>query len=117
MRAAQHLDPFNLAKISEARAGARAIDAIDEHGDRAFEARIRGVPFASDPVEETSSDGASWLSWRMSLAPLFCNDCAVTAETAIGTFESGLARRVAVTMISPVVSASSALPVAGDAVS
>ena len=33
--------------------------------------RIRAEPFASVPVEETSSDGASWLSWRMSLAPEF----------------------------------------------
>jgi hypothetical protein len=31
--------------------------------------RIRGEAFASVPVEETSSDGASWLSWRMSVAP------------------------------------------------
>ena len=33
--------------------------------------RILAEPFASEPVEETSSDGASWFSWRMSLAPLY----------------------------------------------
>ncbi len=37
----------------------------------------------------------------MSLAPLFCKACEVMAETAIGTSESGLARRVAVMMIAP----------------
>ena len=82
---------------------------------------MRAVPLASDPVEETSSEGASWLSWRMSLAPLFWSDWLVTADTAIGTEESGLARRVAVMMISPPVSASasalSAACGAGDAAS
>ena len=63
--------------------------------------RMRAEPFASVPVEETSSDGASWLSARMSLAPVFCSDSDVTALTAIGTSERGLARRVAVMMIVP----------------
>jgi hypothetical protein len=63
--------------------------------------RIRAEPLASLPVEETSSEGASWFSCRMSVAPEFCSDCAVTADTAIGTLDSGLARRVAVMMISP----------------
>src|SRR3546814_20000516 len=35
----------------------------------------------------------------MSVAPLFCIACDVTADTAIGTSDSGLARRVAVTMM------------------
>ena len=34
------LDPFDLAKLVQADARARAIDAVDEYGDRAFEARI-----------------------------------------------------------------------------
>src|SRR5215210_4756100 len=40
LRTAQHLDPLDLAQFVEADAAARAIDAVDEHGDRAFEARI-----------------------------------------------------------------------------
>ena len=62
--------------------------------------RIRADALASDPVDDTSSDGASWFNVRMSLAPLFCIACALTADTAIGTSDRGLARRVAVTMIS-----------------
>lgn len=61
--------------------------------------RMRAAPLASVPDEDTSSDGASWFNWRMSEAPLFYMDSAVTAETAMGTSLSGLARRVAVTMI------------------
>ena len=51
----------------------------------------------------------------MSVAPVFCRLSAVIAETAIGTSDSGLARRVAVTTISPgfsLSSAGSAAPVA-----
>ena len=63
--------------------------------------RMRADPFASLPVDDTSSDGASWFSWRMSVAPLFCNDAAETAVTAIGTSDNGLARRVAVMTMVP----------------
>ncbi len=40
LRPAQHFDALDLAQIGEGRAGARAIDAVDEHRDRAFQARI-----------------------------------------------------------------------------
>src|SRR5215210_8393632 len=40
LRTAQHLDPLDLAELVEADAAARAIDAVDEHRDRAFESRI-----------------------------------------------------------------------------
>ena len=40
LRPAQHLDPFDFAQFVEASARARAIDAVDEHRDRAFQARI-----------------------------------------------------------------------------
>ena len=40
LRPAQHFDPLDLAKLVEADARARAIDAVDEHRDRAFEAGI-----------------------------------------------------------------------------
>ena len=40
LRAAQHLDMVDLAKLAKADAGTRAIDAVNEHGDRAFEAGI-----------------------------------------------------------------------------
>ena len=63
--------------------------------------RTRADPFASVPVEETRSDGASWLSWRMSVAPLFCISSAPTAVTAIGTSWRTWRRPCAVTMISP----------------
>ena len=74
--------------------------------------RIRAEPFASEPVEETSSDGATWFSWRMSFAPLFCSVSALTAEIATGTSDSSWARPCAVTTIgasalSSVVSAAS----------
>ena len=48
--------------------------------------RIRAEPLASDPVDDTKSDGATWLSWRMSLAPLLSSVSALTAEIATGTF-------------------------------
>jgi len=63
--------------------------------------RIRALPLASVPVDETRSDGASWLSERMSLAPEFCRLSADTALTAIGTSDSAWLRRVAVMTISP----------------
>ena len=44
--------------------------------------RIRAEPLASEPVEETSSDGATWFSWRMSLAPELDSVSADTADTA-----------------------------------
>ena len=64
--------------------------------------RMRATaPLASDEVDETRSDGDTWLSWRMSLAPEFLSWSPVTAETAIGTSLSAWLRRVAVTTISP----------------
>ena len=62
--------------------------------------RMRGEPFASDPVEDTSSDGASWLSWRMSFAPDRARLSAFTAEIATGTSASTCARPCAVTTMS-----------------
>src|SRR6476646_3170358 len=47
----------------------------------------------------------------MSFAPEFCSVAAETAEMAIGTLATVSARRVAVTMISPALSATSALAV------
>src|ERR1043165_4567980 len=65
--------------------------------------RMRATPApASDDVEDTSSDGASWLSWRMSDAPEYLRFCAVTALTAIGTSERAWLRRVAVMTLPPV---------------
>src|SRR3546814_1216028 len=40
LRAALHLDAVALAQFVEADAGARAVDAVDEDGDRAFEAGL-----------------------------------------------------------------------------
>ncbi len=40
LRAAHHFDPLDRAELIEADAAARAVDAVDEHRDRAFEARI-----------------------------------------------------------------------------
>src|SRR5215213_2401424 len=63
--------------------------------------RIRATPApASDEVDETSSDGATWLSCRMSLAPVYSSCWAVTALTAIGTSDSAWLRRVAVITMS-----------------
>ena len=63
--------------------------------------RIRAVPApASEVVEETSSEGETWVSWRISLAPEFWRISAVTAETASGTSESASLRRVAVMTMS-----------------
>ena len=59
---------------------------------------------ASDEVDETSNDGATWLSCRMSVAPVYCKVFAVTALTAIGTSDSASLRRVAVITMSPVFS-------------
>src|SRR3546814_3087535 len=61
--------------------------------------RIRADSLASEPVDETSSDGASWFSWRMSFAPLFCSVSALTAEIATGTSDRSCERPCAVTMI------------------
>jgi len=63
---------------------------------------------ASVLVEETSSDGASWLSWRMSVAPEFCISCPPTAVTAIGTVCSSCRRPCAVMTISPPVASAAA---------
>ena len=64
--------------------------------------RIRAPPApASDEVDDTSSDGLTWVSWRMSLMPEFSSVSAVTALTASGTSLSASLRRVAVTMMSP----------------
>ena len=51
---------------------------------------------ASDVVDETSNDGESWFSCRMSVAPEYSSCWAVTALTAIGTSDSAWLRRVAV---------------------
>src|SRR5690606_8974401 len=40
LRSAQHLDPLDLAQLVEADARTRAIHAVDEHRDRAFEAGV-----------------------------------------------------------------------------
>lgn len=40
LRTLQHLDPLDIAEIAEADAVARAIDAVDHHADRGFEAGI-----------------------------------------------------------------------------
>ena len=40
LRPAQHLDPVERAELGQADAGAGAIDAVDEHADRAFEAGV-----------------------------------------------------------------------------
>jgi hypothetical protein len=40
LRPAQHFDTLDFAQIVEAGAGAAAIDAVDEHRDRAFEAGV-----------------------------------------------------------------------------
>src|SRR5690554_2994241 len=61
--------------------------------------RIRAEPLASLPVEDTSRDGASWFSSRMSLVPLCCNCSELTAETAIGTSDKTCSRPCAVTTI------------------
>ena len=77
--------------------------------------RIRAEPLASEPVDETSSDGATWFSWRMSFAPLFCSVSALTAEIATGTSDKSWARPCAVTMIG-VLSLSSVAVSAGASV-
>src|SRR3546814_7724946 len=40
LRAALHLDPVDFAEFVEADARTRAIDAVDEDGDRTFEAGV-----------------------------------------------------------------------------
>ena len=46
---------------------------------------MRATPApASDEVEETSSDGDTWLSWRISVAPEFCSVSAVIADEPAG---------------------------------
>ncbi len=120
LRSAKHLDAVDRTEFRKANARTRAVDAVDEHRDRAFQARVVadgadaadiGTPApASDEVENTSSDGLSWVSARMSLAPEFCSVSAVTAETASGTSDSASLRRVAVTTISLV----SRLPASGS---
>ena len=78
--------------------------------------RMRGEAFASVPVEDTSSDGASWFSWRMSFAPEFRSDSAVTADTATGTSASTWARPCAVTTMSLPISSCCAAVSAGAVV-
>jgi hypothetical protein len=63
--------------------------------------RIRAEPFASVPVEDTSRDGASWFSWRMSVTPEFWSSPLPIAVTAIGTSWRTWRRPCAVMMISP----------------
>src|SRR3954447_13938238 len=63
--------------------------------------RLRETPApASDEVDETSSEGATWLSCRMSLAPVYSRVWAVTALTAMGTSDKASLRRVAVMTMS-----------------
>ena len=66
--------------------------------------RMRGDALASLPVEDTSSDGASCVNPRMSLAPELASDCAVTAEMAAGTLARSCERPCAVTTMSSFVS-------------
>src|SRR5213075_196338 len=40
LRAAQHLDAVQRPELGKTDPGARAVDAVDEQADRAFEARI-----------------------------------------------------------------------------
>ena len=40
LRAAQHFDAIERAELGQAYAGAGAVDTVDEHGDRAFEAGV-----------------------------------------------------------------------------
>src|SRR3546814_7183513 len=47
--AAQHLHPLDLAQFVEAGPGAGAINAIDEHRDRAFQPRI--VAYRADAAD------------------------------------------------------------------
>ena len=87
LRSAKHLDAVDRAEFGKADAGARPIDTVDEHRDGAFQAGVVadradaaniGAPApASDEVEETSSDGLTWVSARMSLAPEFWSVSAV----------------------------------------
>jgi hypothetical protein len=53
LRPAQHLDPFDLAELVQTDARARAVDSVDEHGDRAFEARI-----VADRADAADTGGA-----------------------------------------------------------
>src|SRR5439155_3998523 len=53
LRPAQHFDPVDLAKLVEAYARARAVNAVDEHGDRTFEAGI-----VADRADATDARGA-----------------------------------------------------------
>ena len=69
--------------------------------------RIRAVKLTSLVAPETISEGASWLSARISLTPEFSSASAESAVTAIGTSESASARLVAVTMIVPASSTAS----------
>jgi len=62
--------------------------------------RIRATAApASDEVDDTSSEGETWFSCRMSVAPVYSRVWAVTALTAIGTSDSASLRRVAVMTI------------------
>jgi hypothetical protein len=54
----------------------------------------------SEEVDETSSEGETWLSCRMSVAPVYSRVSAVTALTAIGTSDNASLRRVAVMTMS-----------------
>ena len=53
LRSAKDLDPVELAHFVEADARARAIDAVDEHRDRAFESGI-----VADRADAADSGGA-----------------------------------------------------------
>ena len=71
--------------------------------------RMRAPPApASDEVEDTSSDGLTWLRPRRSTAPEFLIVSAVIADTASGTSLSASLRRVAVTMMASESTASAA---------
>jgi hypothetical protein len=53
LRAPQYLDPVDRAELGQTDARTRAIDAVDEHGDRAFEARV--VTDRADAADVCSS--------------------------------------------------------------
>ena len=101
------------AEFGQADAGARAIDAVDEHADRAFEAGV--VADRADAAD--AGDGRAGFGRgrgdeqrRRNLVELadvgraaYSAACsAVTALTAIGTSDSAWLRRVAVMTMSPV---------------
>ena len=82
--------------------------------------RMRATAELSLVADDTSSDGASWFNWRMSLPPELRSCSAETALTAIGTSDRTCERRVAVMIISPGLSSATArsavVGLAGDGV-